>query len=290
MTNRSLCQSLNEYIDEHGDFSFELKTVSALTDAGIECEHGGLYEDPVTKKSREFDIRAVIDSSPFRVFLPIECKNLRENYPLLVMSTPRREREAYHEILVRRDLKHNDPYGLSVNAFEAHAIEIRIQGKFSRYGELLPVGKSLAQVGRTSNGALTSNDEQVFDRCSQALASAADLVADAYSHLESAENTATAIVPVLVVPDNRLWQAEFDAVGGVSSHPRQVEHATFYLGKHYSTNNLAGPGYTVSHLEIMTLSGLTTFAMNLQGEIQGESSIFSKEGFEAALKRMQNDD
>jgi len=50
---------LVEYLDSCSDFSFELSVLKMLRESDVDCEHGGLYEDPVTGKSREFDIRAI---------------------------------------------------------------------------------------------------------------------------------------------------------------------------------------------------------------------------------------
>jgi hypothetical protein len=48
---------LTKYLETESDFDFELRVLHSLQDIGVNCEHGGHYEDPVTKKSREFDIR-----------------------------------------------------------------------------------------------------------------------------------------------------------------------------------------------------------------------------------------
>ena len=71
-----------KFLNSHSDFSFELSVLKMMRQNGIECEHGGLYEDPVTGKSREFDIRAVHTIADYRVRLAIECKNIRENFPV----------------------------------------------------------------------------------------------------------------------------------------------------------------------------------------------------------------
>ena len=51
---------IEEYLADYADFSFELRVLKELTDLKIKCQHGGTYEDPITKKSREFDIRALM--------------------------------------------------------------------------------------------------------------------------------------------------------------------------------------------------------------------------------------
>jgi hypothetical protein len=39
---------LQEYLADASDFGFELRTLNQLHTARLTCQHGGLYEDPVT--------------------------------------------------------------------------------------------------------------------------------------------------------------------------------------------------------------------------------------------------
>lgn len=89
-----------EYLKTSSDFAFELTVLKSLVDQGFECEHGGSYRDPITKKIRQFDIRASTSRDQLRVSLAVECKNLHDNYPLLVSCVPRRESESFHEVIV----------------------------------------------------------------------------------------------------------------------------------------------------------------------------------------------
>jgi hypothetical protein len=89
---------LLEYLNTYSDFSFELAVLKMLRERGLSCEHGGLYEDAVTKKSREFDIQAIITIQRYRVRLTIECKNIRENFPILISCMPRHEEESCHQV------------------------------------------------------------------------------------------------------------------------------------------------------------------------------------------------
>lgn len=85
---------INEYLDSYSDFSFEVKTQKELVNLGFQCQHGGTYEDPITGKSREFDIRATKryeyhESFIYRLCLSVECKNIRANCPLVIHCSPR---------------------------------------------------------------------------------------------------------------------------------------------------------------------------------------------------------
>src|SRR5258705_12145540 len=91
---------IEEYLADCADFSFELRVLKALTDLKLKCQHGGTYEDPITKKSREFDIRALMyGDEVLRVQLSVECKNIQQNFPLVVHCLKRKENESYNELI-----------------------------------------------------------------------------------------------------------------------------------------------------------------------------------------------
>jgi hypothetical protein len=72
----------------------------SIDESDIKCEHGGVYEDPVTEKARQFDIRGLLELGQInRVRLAVECKNIRENFPLVVLTVPRSVDESYHEFI-----------------------------------------------------------------------------------------------------------------------------------------------------------------------------------------------
>ena len=97
-TDRIKKTDLLKYLNSHSDFSFELSVLKMLRESDVECQHGGHYQDPVTAKSREFDIRAIKTIGKFRVRMAVECKNIRENFPILVSCIPRHEQDGYHEV------------------------------------------------------------------------------------------------------------------------------------------------------------------------------------------------
>ena len=49
---------LAEYLATQSGFAFELQCLQRLHTLGYQCQHGGSYSDPVTRKIRQFDIRA----------------------------------------------------------------------------------------------------------------------------------------------------------------------------------------------------------------------------------------
>lgn len=96
---------LRAFIAAESDFSFELEIYRLLKDLDLACSHGGSYDDPITDKPREFDLRAELTSEGIygqyrvRFCLPIECKNVREYYPILALCVPRSKKDAYNEFM-----------------------------------------------------------------------------------------------------------------------------------------------------------------------------------------------
>jgi len=90
---------LSEYLRSKDDFAFEREIYHIAHGLRLQPEHAGLYEDPVTNKPRQFDIRCHAVHGAERIDLAIECKSLSPTYPLLASCVPRARNEAYHEIL-----------------------------------------------------------------------------------------------------------------------------------------------------------------------------------------------
>jgi hypothetical protein len=51
-------RDLEDFVANNSDFDFEMKVLAKLRSLDFECEHSGTYQDPVTHKARQFDIRA----------------------------------------------------------------------------------------------------------------------------------------------------------------------------------------------------------------------------------------
>src|SRR5207248_1269510 len=100
------------------------------------------------------------------------------------------------------------------------------------------VGKSATQVGkilqdgRRSETQIVSSDSETYNKWSQAIASAYDLIGSA-GHSSIGNDTVNAVVvfPILVVPNNTLWAADYSADGVLVEAPRRVDHCSLFLGK-----------------------------------------------------------
>jgi hypothetical protein len=262
---------LIEYLDSHSDFSFEIETLKELIKLGFTCEHGGTYEDPTTQKPREYDIRATRRIEKRLLRLSVECKNLRPNFPLLISCLPRRPEEAFHELSISFRPRAEIPTNLGTTqrltpktvAMISHAQSYQLRNSDSLYpvGEF--VGKSCDQVGRSAtNAEIISGDSGIYDKWSQALSSAHDLVSLIFSDGKRIGKQAESLVfPLVVVPNDRLWCVKYDVNGSRISEPELVNRCSFFVNRQYLYQSSSGEKrFVVSHLEFVTLNGLLEFA------------------------------
>jgi hypothetical protein len=269
---------LLEYLQGSSDFGFEIQILQMLTELDFACQHGGTYEDGATSKPRQFDIRAGAQLSDRDfVWLAVECKNLQPHCPLLVSCLPRRGEEAFHDIMQSwnpNTSPRESAFDTPVLRPHSKASRMYESGSFYRVGE--PVGKSLDQVARHSSGELLGGDANVYDKWSQALSSARDLVSNAEEAYEIAGGpTRTLVFPMLVVPDGRLWSAEFDAAGALVKKPEPIERCAYFVGRNYSARGFpVGDDMTLSHLEIVTQTGLRNFLSTMFGTSEAVDAAF----------------
>ena len=281
---------LLEYLRSHSDFSFELAILQMLREKGLDCEHGGLYEDPVTGKSREFDIRSHKAISKYCVRLAIECKNIGENFPILISCMPRHEQESYHQVALLGERRTDSSFYVPSLA-GSRAKTLDIQGRFSIYKPGEPVGKSTVQVGRSfSDGSISANDSELYEKWGQCLSSAADLVNRAYWDGRNddvyVDNTLSMVIPMVVVPNFRLWSVLYDDDGRRVSEPAQINRCSCFIGKEYEMGpSRVSAALSLSHVEIVTANGMISFVDDYIKTEQGLERLFSSEGLIEAANR-----
>jgi hypothetical protein len=265
-SNRKISDvDLSQYLAKESGFSFELQCLQKLHSLGYHCQHGGSYTDPITRKIRQYDIRARKTVGHVNVWCAIECKHISESFPLLVTCVPRRSEESFHDVLFTRAADdQRNLLGLDWMR-DAATTKFRMSSPLSPYREGGWVGKKAAQVGRTTTNEIYGTDENAFDRWSQALASADDMAAEAVESAERDEIAAvTLIVPILVVPNERLWQAFFNEDGRQADSPFWTERCNVYVDRGYSTGWIRPTTFTVSHIEIATMAGLTSLLQEIE--------------------------
>jgi hypothetical protein len=256
-------KDLAEYLETQDDFALELHIYSQAKALGYNVAHGGTYIDPVTKKARQFDVRASfssIEGKPQRIDLAIECKCLKPSFPLLLTRIPRSETESFHQVI----WSHKRNTSLPVYSSKDYTTPAFLKGTRSFYKPGQYVGKSTSQVGRTEKGDVTSGDAEVFEKWSQALASAHGLVAAAgrANELKKQDNYFCCVLPILVVSDNTLWAADYSEDGVLQAGPVSVDEATIFVGHEYDI----GIKCMLSHLHVYTKRGIDSFLANLAQE------------------------
>lgn len=251
---------LEEYIRDHDDFALELDLFQHALQLEAAAEHGGTYVDPVTSRHRQFDLRIRIEAPERLVFLAVECKNIGRNSPLLVSRIPRERDEAFHEVL--HSYAHRAP-GEVPGVARDRAEVLRVSDQSGLYPAGRPVGKSTAQVGRTLQGELTSADTESYDKWSQALSSAHDLVGRALRGCEITQTQAclSVVIPVLVLGDETLWTVDYTASGSLSGPPVKSEEVHLFVDRSYSVGT--STNYRISHLHIYTHSRFRTVLTDL---------------------------
>src|SRR4051812_45222497 len=76
-------EDLGEYLNTQDDFDLELWVYRNAKERGLVASHGGTYDDPITQKPRQYDVRAESSVDHHGIALAIECKSLTTSYPLL---------------------------------------------------------------------------------------------------------------------------------------------------------------------------------------------------------------
>jgi hypothetical protein len=274
LTSGPITQSdVKEYLKNYSDFSFELRVLKEFVDLGLECSHGGTYEDPITGKSRQFDIRALLQKEYVRIHLSIECKNIRENFPLVVHCLKRKVNESYNKLIITHTPQNKTQQIGSISiplpsVFQKTSCSIKVS-QHSLYPKDHYVAKSSEQVGRRQNdNEITSTDGEVFDKISQAINSAVDLISEAH-YLDTSISPfyLTFVCPVLVVPDLSLWQAKYSDDGAQVGEPEQIKNISYYIGKDWTVGDkINSLNYTLSHLEIVTYSEIKNFVEKYLGD------------------------
>lgn len=245
---------LEEFIKTQDDFALELFAYSVVRERGFAATHAGSYNDPITGKTRQFDVRASRSfDQDLHVYLAIETKCLRPSFPLLISQIPRIPSESFQDVMQTEGYKETS--GDRVKTIGPRAL--RLDGVRSIYPPNQYVGKAVTQVGYNDAGRFVGNDSEVYDKWGQAIASMHDLIRRA-SFLNGPSGMAqrSIVLPVLVLPDGTLWIANYSDSGSLQDGPVQTDQVQFYIGVGHSF--LPNPDYlfTVSHLHVVTKSGL----------------------------------
>jgi hypothetical protein len=277
-------------VKKEDDFGHEVRVGAAIRAiAGFAVQHSGTYTDPVTGKPRQFDYRCWLTKTDrhFRITFPIhgatgketseainqssrlaltvECKNLDPCFPLVVCGTSRVGDEAYHELVrsIGPTLVAGQPHSENAESCRLH------QGNrfYQQHGF---IGKSLLRLkpkDPKSNQPVAAPDADVYEKWAQALSSAVDLAEAAFGHPDVGQVVWTAVLPVVVVPNNSLWKVAYDDQGNVGSGPQPTEHCEFYVGHQLRFGTFPNEhAFTFSHIHFFTLTGFGSFFSKMSSD------------------------
>lgn len=234
-------------VEDADDFGHEMRVAGVLRRSNVsEVSHGGTYVDPVTSKPRQFDFRFRIRaSSPKRCLsFAAECKNVAPDNPVIVCGRRRERKESFHDVIGRLTALN---YPTTTRATEETPYKV------DRF-----VGKSVIRGKPSRQG-----ESDIYDKWAQAVSSARDLIKDAVSSCSTGSVAYAVVIPIVVLPADSLWIAEYDIEGVLTAPPEPVDECHYYIG-HTNTDLECRP-VTISHLHFFTLSGLERFLHEFDG-------------------------
>ncbi len=264
---------LDEWNSRSG-FALEMRAMKALRRLGFECMHGLTYSDPTTKTDRQFDLRVTRVRGNTCMRLAVECKDITPQCPLVFGRIPRDITEAGHQLVVstEQDLDTSGiPKGV---ALERHAMAVDQVADESMYAARDLVAKGYMQVG----GKQKNGPDELYSRLAQAIASASDHVDEAHEDYRRTETAScmTFILPLVVVPDGRLWAIDHDEDGNRVKGPLPVDAIEYAIHKMIPGPLLNGSPYRVTHLEVVTEHGLARRLEYLLSDA-GQRAVFRRE-------------
>ncbi len=262
MISRSITAAdITQYLQDRDDFDLELFAHRSLRERGWVTALGGSYLDPLQPgKLRQFDVRGRQQFNARErvkilreVYLAVECKSLSPEFPLVVSRVPRSDMENSHDVIKRwhREVLNDTAFGVLSTGPETIQL----------YAASQMVGKSATQIRWHENGKkLIASDAEGYDKWSQAMASASELVDSAAKNPpDPSDPTFAFVMPVLLVNDGTLWVVDY-ADDGVRQEPTMVNDALLWVDREVKiAGRYETSSYHLSHLHIYTRKGFTTF-------------------------------
>lgn len=255
---------IEEYLVNQSDFDLELFVDRSLRERGYTTSHGGSYFDSITGKNRQFDVRAYANMTHHcGIYCAIECKALTKTFPLIVSRVPRPADDAYHELI--RTCGRTD-------MGEDFQDSIRSDRRMPLYSADQPVGKKTVQIGRDGDKkAFTASDGETFDKWSQALSSAEDLVQQTRMRRgEHSGNFYSLVLPILVVSNDTLWVVDYSDTG--NSAPQQVQETTPFRGPYLQIEARGSQGHASAHLTRARALPTSLLSLNHRRSLENDCS------------------
>lgn len=268
-------------VSESDDFAFEMRILRTLREkAGDSLPsrilHGGMYSDPIRREPRQYDFSFEIGRGALAVRLAIECKNVFRLSPVVVSGCERIAREARHDIIAwgrgvleRKEITRTG--GISVTIpVKNSAIFPKSEFVGKSVGKLRPP-KGSAKSGALNEGYALTNDSELYDPWSQAVAHAATIAKSATDRPreptsgKAANPRFTICLPVVVLPDQTLWAVKYDENGEMEGEPALVNQCDVYRDQRFTLVEQQGffQTFDVSHFRFCTERGLANLVHRL---------------------------
>jgi len=208
---------------------------------------------------------------PVRLRMAIECKCLSEYAPMLVYRSPRSAYEAGHCVIARTSGDRNAvqnaiqseqpmPFLSSETGPFPKACTFDLQPSRCMYSSGEFVGKSAECITNDGNGKIKGGDKEIYPRWTQALQSASAMLPEVVNGFTDEKKIVINwVIPILVVPDNRLFVVDFDDSGAQTKPPTPTDRTSFFVDYKPTDISIPGPEFRFGHLEIMTFSHLKSF-------------------------------
>lgn len=255
--------AINRYLSAQSDFAFEMEILQIVKkQCSGQTSWGGSYYDIKTGKQREYDIRTELPASRSRIDdwleLAIECKNIGENYPLVISCT-KRDRSEQKIDSWRWPMSHShkgvEPMIQLGTFYRRHTHNLWRDDEF--------IGRALDQVGEDSKGDLVFGDEDIFNKWSQALNSTCGILHDALDRRNPDRWLNLVFLPAVVVPNGTLWQVRYDDTGKIIGVPKPVDYLPYWIGNEYEISLMdRAENYKIYELNFFTQNGLIDFLNN----------------------------
>lgn len=275
---------IRSVVTKEDDFGHEMRVGHVIRScSAADVQHGGTYTDAVTQKPRQFDYRCWLRKGQTMLSLAVECKNLSPSVPLVVCGTARPDGESFHDLIESRNGTVQRPGATLIGLSSATR---RATGEASIYPPKEFVGKSLVRIQTDKNPPVRTPDADVYDKWAQALSSAVDLAvsACAFSKEFAFGKFLTAVLPVVVVPDDSLWRLAYAHDGTVSADPSIVTECELFVGREIPVGGpIRTPAFhqfTFSHVHFFTLLGFSSFLSRMAVNDHAWSRLFSEEAIE----------
>jgi hypothetical protein len=276
---------IRDLVSREDDFGHEMRVGHVMRGhLSGRIEHGWTYVDPVSEKPRQFDFRWRFQKDNTVLHLAVECKNLNSEVPLVVCGRERVGPEAFHMLVESRSgtFSYRSAKGgidRVVDGLSSITREARGHESFYPPGDF--VGKNLIRIrpDKPEKGRyVVTSDADIYDKWSQALASAFDLTLAACNLSKSfgRSHVYSAILPIVVLPDEVLWTVTYDINGKIVGDASKTNGCQFYVGREVRFGETGfRQRFCFSHIHFFTLSGFALFLVEITQDTEAWQRLFN---------------